>query len=78
MLEKWKRAADNKKVFRALLTDLPKAFDFISHDLLIVKHNTYGLSLSASNLIHDSLLNREQRTKIGFSYISLVSHKGLF
>ena len=34
MLEKWKRAVDNNKVFGALLTDLSKAFDCISHDYL--------------------------------------------
>ena len=27
MIEKWKSAVDNKKVFGALLTDLSKAFD---------------------------------------------------
>ena len=43
MLEKWKHAADNKKVFGALLTDLSKAFDCICRDLLIAKLNAYGL-----------------------------------
>ena len=31
MLEKWKSAVDNKKTFGALLTDLSKAFDCLSH-----------------------------------------------
>ena len=35
--EKWKLAVDNKKVFGALLTDISKAFDCLSHDLLIAK-----------------------------------------
>ena len=35
MLEKWKSATDNKKSLGALLTDLSKAFDCLSHDLLI-------------------------------------------
>ena len=30
MLEKWNHAADDKKVFEALLTDLLKAFDSMS------------------------------------------------
>ena len=37
MLEIWKEATDNNKAFRALLTDLSKAFNCLSHDLLIVK-----------------------------------------
>ena len=38
-LEKWKSATDNKKSFGALLTDLSKAFDCLSHKLLIAKLN---------------------------------------
>ena len=59
MFEKWKRAVDNNKVFGALLTDLSKAFDCISHDLLIAKLNAYGLSLSALKLVHNYLQNRK-------------------
>ena len=55
MLEKWKHAVDNKKVFGALLTDLSKAFDCICHDLLIAKLNAYGLSLPALKLVHNYL-----------------------
>ena len=44
MIEKWKNAVDNKKVFGALLTDLSKAFDCICHDLLVAKLHAYGLS----------------------------------
>ena len=68
MLEKWKRAVDNNKVFGALLTDLSKAFDCISHNLLIAKLNAYGLSLSTLKLVHSYLQNRKQRTKLGSSY----------
>ena len=46
MLEKWK-SADNKKTFGALLTDLSKAFDCLSHYLLIAKPNPYGFSIAA-------------------------------
>ena len=51
MIDKWKKAVDNHKVFGAVLTDLSKAFDCICHDLLIAKLNAYGLSLPALKLI---------------------------
>ena len=41
MLEKWKSVVDNKKPFGALLTDLLKIFDCLSHELLIAKLNAY-------------------------------------
>ena len=70
MIDKWKKAVDNNKVFGALLTDLSKAFDCICHDLLVAKLNAYGLSLPALKMIQDYLQNRKQRTKIGSSYSS--------
>ena len=68
MIDNWKKALDNHKVFGAVLTDLSKAFDCICHDLLIAKLNAYGLSLPALKLITDYLQNRKQRTKIGSIY----------
>ena len=70
MLEKWKSAVDNKKVFGALLTDLSKAFDCLSHDLLIAKLNAYGFSMAALGLVQNYLSNRNQRTKINTKYSS--------
>ena len=70
MLEKWKSAVDNKKVFGALLTDLSKAFDCLSHDLLIAKLNAYGFSMAALRLVQNYLSNRKQRTKINTEYSS--------
>ena len=37
MLEIWKEATDDNKALGALLTDLWKVFDCLSHDLLIAK-----------------------------------------
>ena len=68
MLEKWKSATDNKKSFGALLTDLSKAFDCLSHELLIAKLNAYGFNMSASGFVHNYLKNRMQRTKINSEY----------
>ena len=68
MLEKWKHAVDNKKVFGALLTYSSKAFDCIYHDLLIAKLNAYDLSLAALRLVYNYLQSRKQRTKNGTVY----------
>ena len=70
MLEKWKSAVDNKKTFGALLTDLSKAFDCFSHDLLLAKLNVYGFNLPALRLIQSYLSKRKQRTKINSEFSS--------
>ena len=70
MLEKWKSAIDNKKTFDALLTDLSKTFDCISHDLLIAKLNAYGLSLPALRFVQSYLTKRKQKTKINSEFSS--------
>ena len=59
---------DGCKVFGALLTALSKAFDCLNHDILITKLSVYGFILHALRLIHDYLLNREQKTKINNLY----------
>ena len=70
MLEKWKSAVDKGKYFGALLTDLSKAFDCISHELILAKLHAYGFSLRALRLIHSYLTNRKQRTKVNGKYSS--------
>ena len=44
-------ALTKKEVCRAILTSLSKAFDCISHDLLIAKSNAYGFDQNALNVI---------------------------
>ena len=64
MLEKWKSAVVKGKSFGALITDLFKAFDCLSHELLLPKLHAYGFSIAALRLIHSYLTNKRQRTKI--------------
>ena len=68
MLEIWKGATDNNKAFGTLLTNFSKAFDCLSHDLLIAKLDAYGLDIDSLNEVHDYLSNRKQRTKVLSSY----------
>ena len=69
MLEKSKTAVDNKETFGALL-DLSKAFDYLSHDLLLAKSNAYGFSFPALRLIESYLSNWKQRTNINSEFSS--------
>ena len=64
MLEHWKSVVDKGKVFGVLLTHLSKAFDCLSHELIIAKLNAYGLSLAALKLVQSYVSGRQQRTKI--------------
>ena len=48
--------------------DLSKAYDCLSHDLIIAKFEACGLSKSSLSLLLDYLTSRKQRVKIGSSY----------
>ena len=64
MLERFKKALDNKCKFGALLTDLSKAFDCLNHELLIAKLDAYGFDNMSLNLIQSYLSRRKHRTKV--------------
>ena len=64
LIEDWKASWDNKKLLGTVLLDLPKVFDFISHDLLIAKLHAYGLSTEALTFLYSYLKRRQQRVKI--------------
>ena len=65
MIEKARNILDKVGTFGALLTDLSKAFDCMTHDLLIAK-------LHALNLILDYLTGRKQIVKINSSFSSHI------
>ena len=70
MLEKWKKALDEKQCAGAILTDLSKAFDCLNHDILFAKLDAYGFDKTALNFIYNSSKKRKQRTKVNGSYSS--------
>ena len=72
MVEKMLLFRDKKEVCGAIMTDLPKAFDCISHDLLIAKLNAYGFDQNVLNVIHNYLFGRSQKTKVGSSFSDLL------
>ena len=65
MLEEWKKALDKAGNAGAILTDLSKAFDSLSHDLLIAKLNAYGFDQESLEFICSYLKERIQKTKVG-------------
>ena len=70
MLEIYKEATNSNKAFGALLTDFLKAFDCLSHGLLIAKLHAYGIDINSLNILQDYLSNRKQRTKVDSFYSS--------
>ena len=72
MIEKARKILDKGGTFGALLTDLSKAFDCMTHDLLIAKLHALNFDMNALNLIFDYLTERKQRVKIKSSYSSYL------
>ena len=52
MIEKWRKFLDAGGAYGALLTDLSKAFDCLSHELLIGKLQTYRVDVPSPKLLH--------------------------
>ena len=64
LIEQWREYLDNNKLVGAVLMDLSKAFDCLSHDLLIAKLAAYGFDRSNLKLFHSYLKDRKQVVKV--------------
>ena len=58
-----------------LLTNLPKAFDYLRHDLLIAKLAAHGFDQPSLCFIFSYLSDRTQRTKVNNAYSSYTDIK---
>ena len=70
LLHSWQRELDSGGFVGTILMDLSKAYDCISHELLIAKLQCHGLDEISLKLILNYLTHRKQRTKIGSSFSS--------
>ena len=74
LVEEWRERLDNNYIVDAILMDMSKAFNCISHNLIIAKLAAYGLDDTALKLIFSYLKNRKQCVRIynthsNFEYI---------
>ena len=53
LFEKWRKNAEQGRMFGALLTDLSKAFDCLPHDIIIAKLYAYGFNMKALGFTYD-------------------------
>ena len=68
MIGKKRKYLDTCGHFSALITILPKAFDCINHQLLIVKLNAHGVDTNFLYFLKSYFENRKQRTKVNGYY----------
>lgn len=68
-------SVDNKKKQIAIFLDLAKAFDTVSHEILITQLNEYGIRGVANDLFSSYLHDREQCVKISESKSKLKKMK---
>ena len=72
MIGKARKSLYKEGTFVALLTDLSKAFDCMTHDLLIAKLDALNFDMNALNWINHYLTERKQRVKINSSFSSYL------
>ena len=70
LMNKLNTSLDMKQKVGLFMMDLSKAFDCISHDLMIAKLSAYGFDKNSLKLIYSYLKGRNQRVKINADYSS--------
>lgn len=72
MTEKWRKALDNGQVVGVLFIDFRKAFDSVSHPILIQKLKACGISGDFHSYLESYLTNRRQYTNLNGSTSNLT------
>ena len=76
LIENWKLNLDKNRFVGAVLMDLSKAFDCVSHNLLIAKMHAYNLDRETLRLFFTYLKDRKQGVKVNgciHSYLTIIS-----
>ena len=68
LFQAWQKELDQCGFVGTIRMDSPKAYDCLSHDLLIAKLEACGLDTASLFLLKSYLANRKQRAKVGSSY----------
>ena len=68
LVNKWKLSLDRSANCGILFTDLSKAFDSLSHELLIAKLDSYGFDYLSLKLMHSYLNDRFQRVRVNSDF----------
>ena len=68
MIAKTRKIRDSKGVFAVVLTDLSKASDCISHELLLAKLHAYGFDKTSLIFIFAYLSQPPRKTKVGSTF----------
>ena len=79
LTEQWKEDLDKHNIIGTIAIDLSKAFDRLSHDLILEKLKFYGLSDHALSLMHCYLSSLYQRVKLSDTFYTCKKcHTGLY
>ena len=62
------RCLDSNGAYAALLTDLSKAFDCLTHSLLVAKLHAYGFDKTSTEYLKDYLSHRKEKIKINKTF----------
>ena len=68
MIRNWQNRLLNKGKIGAILMDLSKAFDCLSHKLLIAKLEAYGIGTQSLRFLYSYFTNRKHRVRINSSF----------